>query len=231
MTTLGRSIINSRITNCRLRQARQDGLPLTESIRSSGSAPASWSSAGWETSILVSVMPRQGDQEAPPICTGSPQRRWAFASSQWRTHGLFKARLLRPNANNGDKQSNNNNASNQFFQLLDAMGMRGLTQWSNRQEVEFSPNGTPVIHSNFYYPRFRPEVFAEKLIAISNEVKPPWFIVVYGGGPYWFNEVAERLPKDKFKAVKLDEFFEAARQARPQVEGRTWIPPKEAAKP
>jgi hypothetical protein len=117
MTTLGRSIINSRITNCRLRQARQDGLPLTESIRSSGSAPAGWSSAGWETSILVSVMPRQGDHEAPPICTGSPQRRWAFASSQWRTHGLFKAKLLRPNANNGDKQSNNNNASNQFFQL------------------------------------------------------------------------------------------------------------------
>lgn len=120
---------------------------------------------------------------------------------------------------------------NQFFPLLQAMGMRGLTQWSSRQEVEFAPEGTPVIHSNYYYPRFRPEVFADKLIAESDEVKPPWFIVVYGGGPHWFSQVAERLPKDRFKVVKLDEFFEAARQARPQLEGRTWFPPKDTPKP
>ena len=120
---------------------------------------------------------------------------------------------------------------NQFFPLLSAMGMRGLTQWSGRQEVEYAPDGTPVIHSNYYYPRFRPEVFAERLNVQSGEVKAPWFIVVYGGCPHWFNEVAERLPKDKFKIVKLDEFFEAARKARPLLEGRKWSPPKEAATP
>lgn len=114
----------------------------------------------------------------------------------------------------------------QFFPLLQAMGMRGLTQWSGRQEVEFAPDGTPVIHSNYYYPRFQPEVFADMLVKQAPESAPPWFIVVYGGNPHWFYEVAKRLPTDTFKVVKLDEFFEAARAARPQVEGRTWLPPK-----
>jgi hypothetical protein len=115
----------------------------------------------------------------------------------------------------------------QFFPLLEAMGMRGLTQWSGRQEVEFAPDGTPIIHSNYYYPRFRPEVFAEMLIEQSFEVPRPWFTVVYAGHPHWFNEVARRLPSDVFKVVKLDEFFEAARASRAVVEGTQWIPPKD----
>ena len=119
---------------------------------------------------------------------------------------------------------------NQFFPLLKAMGMRGLTQWSNRQEVEFAPDGTPVIHSNYYYPRFTPEVLAEKLRREAGEVAAPWFIVVYGGQPHWFAEIARRLPKNQFKVVKLDEFFEAARAARARVEGRTWFPPKDEKK-
>ncbi len=118
----------------------------------------------------------------------------------------------------------------QFFPLLKAMGMRGLTQWSNRQEVEFAPDGTPVIHSNYYYPRHRPEAFADLLIRQAAGIEPPWFIVVYAGNPHWFYEVARRLPSDQFKVVKLDEFFEAARAARPQVEGRTWAPPKDQKK-
>jgi hypothetical protein len=78
--------------------------------------------------------------------------------------------------------------------LLQAMGMRGLTQWSGRQEVEYAPDGTPVIHSNYYYPRFRPEAFADLLIKQAPEVPQSWFIVVYGGNPHWFYEVARRAP-------------------------------------
>lgn len=119
---------------------------------------------------------------------------------------------------------------NQFFPLLEAMGVRGLTQWDNHQKVEFAPDGTPIIHSNYYYPRFRPETFADLLIRQTEEVEPPWFIVVYAGNPHWFYEVARRLPKNRFAVVKLDEFFEAARAARTQVEGRQWAPPKDQKK-
>lgn len=114
----------------------------------------------------------------------------------------------------------------QFFPLLAATGMRGLTQWSGRQQVEFAPDGTPVIHSNYYYARFRPEELARRLEAETAEVAPPWFIVIYAGNPHWFAELAKRLPAERFKIVKLDEFFEAARLARPQVEGRVWQPPR-----
>lgn len=116
----------------------------------------------------------------------------------------------------------------QFFTFLKATGMRGLTQWSNRQEVEFAPDGTPVIHSNFYYPRMRPEAFAATLARVRAETSGPWFVVVYGGTPHWFHEVARRLPRADFKVVALDEFFEAARAARERVEGRAWHPPKDA---
>lgn len=117
----------------------------------------------------------------------------------------------------------------QFFPLLEAMGMRGLTQWSDRQEVEFAPDGTPVIHSNYYYTRLRPEVLAQKLVRQTTEVEPPWFVVVYAGNPHWFHEIARRLPGDKFKVVKLDEFFEAARASRSRLEGRVWRPGKDEA--
>ena len=111
-----------------------------------------------------------------------------------------------------------------FFPFLEAMGVRGLTQWSGRQEVEFAPDGTPVIHSHYYYPRMTPEALARQLIRQSEEFEAPWFIVIYGGNPHYFNEVMQRLPSAAFKAVKLDEFFEAARAARPLVEGRVWTP-------
>jgi hypothetical protein len=91
--------------------------------------------------------------------------------------------------------------------------------------VEYSPlGGTPIIHSYDYYTLLMgdPQAFAETLIREAKQVAPPWFIVVYGGWPYKFHEVARRLPADTFKVVLLDEFFEAARLARPQVEGRVW---------
>lgn len=112
-----------------------------------------------------------------------------------------------------------------FFPFLRETGMRGLTQWSGQQSVEYSPlDGTPVIYSGEYYTLLMgdPVKFADKLIGEAKQVKAPWFIVVYGGWPYKFCEVARQLPEDKFKVVLLDEFFEAARLARPQVEGRVW---------
>lgn len=112
-----------------------------------------------------------------------------------------------------------------LFPFLRETGMRGLTQWSDRQAVQYSPlDGTPVIYSRDYYTLLMgdPVKFADKLIREAKQVKAPWFIVVYGGWPYKFYEVARRLPTDTFKVVLLDEFFEAARLARPQVEGRSW---------
>lgn len=109
-----------------------------------------------------------------------------------------------------------------FFPYLAAMGMRGLTQWSDRQEVEFAPDGTPIIHSNFYYARYRPEVLAAKIRTVREQMGAPWFVFVYGGGPYWFSEIAKNLPSEHFKIVKMDEFFEAARQARSSVEGKVF---------
>ena len=116
---------------------------------------------------------------------------------------------------------------NQFFPLLSAMGVRGLTQWTDRQEVEFAPDGTPIIHSNLYYVRNRPEVMAAKLRTIAQTMGKPWFIFVYGGSPYWFSEVAKHLPESDFKIVKMDEFFESARSARPLIEKRVYKVKKE----
>lgn len=59
-------------------------------------------------------------------------------------------------------------------------------------------------------------------------MKPPWFVIVYGakphGTPYKFRELADALPRDRFKIVALDEFFAAAEKARPQVERRGLAP-------
>ena len=72
------------------------------------------------------------------------------------------------------------------------------------------------------------------LVNDMNEVKPPWFIIVYGatghGTPYKFSEVAKRLPTEKFKVVKLDEFFTAAKKAEVQMKGRVWKPGPNAPK-
>jgi hypothetical protein len=111
---------------------------------------------------------------------------------------------------------------NLFFPYLEAMGMRGLTQWSDRQEVEYAPDGTPIIHSNLYYARYKPDVLAAKIRTVGAAMGKPWFVFVYGGNPHWFSNIAEDLPSSDFKVVKMDEFFEAARKARPRIEGKTY---------
>jgi hypothetical protein len=111
-----------------------------------------------------------------------------------------------------------------FYPFIRATGMRGVTLWSDDQRVEYAPDGTPIVHSDQYYTLGDPAAFAEQLIRDSEGNRRPWFVAVYGakptGTPYKFYEVARRLPTDRFKVVGLEEFFAAARDARPQVEGR-----------
>lgn len=121
--------------------------------------------------------------------------------------------------------------NNTLYDFLHTTGLRGMTQWKGFQRVDFSPNGTPVIYSNNYYTLKDPVAFSEKLLAEQPQTGTPWFVVVYGGEPRQFAQVARRLPTDKFKIVLLDEFFEVARQARSKVEGKTFEPAKPTTKP
>lgn len=111
-----------------------------------------------------------------------------------------------------------------FYPFIQATGMRGVTFWSDHQGVEYAPDGTPIVHSDHYYTLGDPELFAQELIRDADKTPPPWFVAVYGakmaGTPHNFYEVARRLPAGKFKVVTLAELFDAARAARPRVEGR-----------
>lgn len=116
--------------------------------------------------------------------------------------------------------------------FLSQTGMKGLTQWSDYQGVEFTPDGFPIVYSNLFYLLDDPKEFAKTLIRNTAEISPPWFIAVYGAKhhatPHKFAEFAKELPKEKFKLVTLDEFFSAAVKARPQIEGKKWYPPKDS---
>jgi hypothetical protein len=93
----------------------------------------------------------------------------------------------------------------------------------------YSDGGVTIAKSHHYYTyKAPPAEFAEKLVAETREVEGPWFVVIYGaephGTPHRFYELARRLPPERFKVVALDEFFAAAEQARPRVEGRVLKP-------
>ena len=125
--------------------------------------------------------------------------------------------------------------NNLLHPFLQATGMKGLTDWDNgQQRVEYTDYGMTIIKSNQYYTLGDPAKFAAMLVNDMNGVKPPWFIVVYGasghGTPYKFSEVAKRLPSEKFKVVKLDEFFAAAKNAEAKMKGRVWKPGPNAPK-
>jgi hypothetical protein len=114
-------------------------------------------------------------------------------------------------------------------------GFRGLTDWENgRQEVLYLEDDRPVIKSPHYYTLDTPESFAELLVKDYAEVQGPWLVVIYGakihGTPYRFNEVARRLPIDRFEVVGLDTLFAIAEKARREIEGRVWVPGPNAPK-
>jgi hypothetical protein len=117
--------------------------------------------------------------------------------------------------------------ANLYYPFLMASGASGLTQWSDHEGVEYSPlNGMPIVDSPYYYVlnRVSPADFAKQLVADTAAIQGPWFVVVYGGTPYQFEQVAQGLPPSRFKIVTLDHFFEAAREAKQLVEGKVWRP-------
>lgn len=65
-----------------------------------------------------------------------------------------------------------------------------------------------------------PEAYAKFLIEEQKQSPRPWFTVVYAGDPRFFYEVSRHLPEEQFKIVRLDELYEAARQARVKVDGK-----------
>jgi len=123
-----------------------------------------------------------------------------------------------------------------FFPFLSATGLRGLTQKQipgfarenfSGQWVNYAPDGTPIIYSDMYYDCFfagdggvKPAT--EKILHAADAMGAPWFVFVYGGSPHFFSEIAKGLPSEKFKIVAMDEFFAAARKARPKIEGRVF---------
>lgn len=125
---------------------------------------------------------------------------------------------------------------NQFYPFLSRVGVKGLTQKQipgfagkafNGQWVDFAPDGIPIIYSDMYYDCFFAgaggvEPATAKILKAAETMGPPWFIHVYGGSPYFFSEIVKRLPPEKFKIVSMPEFFEAARAARSQIEGRVY---------
>lgn len=113
--------------------------------------------------------------------------------------------------------------------------IKGLTQWYNpEQKIGFNSANFPVADSNHYYTMKDPEEFARMLIDDYKTTNGPWFVVIYGAKrhmtPYKAKVLMDHLPKERFKAVLLDEFFGAAQLARKEIEGKVWRPGPNAPK-
>lgn len=113
--------------------------------------------------------------------------------------------------------------------------IKGLTQWYNpEQKIGFNAANFPVADSNHYYTMKDPEEFARMLIDDYKTTNGPWFMVIYGAKrhmtPYKAKVLMDHLPKERFKAVLLDEFFGAAQLARKEIEGKVWRPGPNAPK-
>lgn len=114
-------------------------------------------------------------------------------------------------------------------QFLHATGAAGHIEWSGLQAVEYPENAPVNIRSNHFYTYKQPAAgFARMLVDDMKDVRGPWFIAVYGamehGTPHRFKELADHLPKDRFRIVRLDEFFAAAERVRSRMSGRVWKP-------
>ena len=114
---------------------------------------------------------------------------------------------------------------NELDKFIDSTGAAGWMDWTgSEQGVSWDSAGVMRLKSNLYYVLYNqdPAALAERLKVDCASIPTPWFVYVYGGDPYKFSEVAKRLTPDKFKIVRLDEFFSAAEKARSRVEGRVW---------
>ena len=101
---------------------------------------------------------------------------------------------------------------------LAALGLDGLTQWRGPQRITFPRGCPPVIDSQHYYDKGTAAEIADELKREAEGAPRPWFTVVYGGSPRKFAEIARQLPADRFKIVRLDELFIAAKKSRATVE-------------
>lgn len=102
---------------------------------------------------------------------------------------------------------------------LEAMGLDGLTQWRGPQQVSFpATHAPPIIDSQHYYDKGTASQIADDLKREAEGAPRPWFTVVYGGSPRKFAEIARLLPTERFKIVRLDELFIAAKASRATIE-------------
>ncbi len=116
--------------------------------------------------------------------------------------------------------------------FLKTSGLHGLTQWSSGfQSVEYPAAGIPVAYSPDYYKLKDPAVMARQLLAQAKQISGPWFVVIYTGNPYLFDQVMKRLPPARFEPLRLDDFMNLARAARPKIEGLRWQHDKLFRKP
>ncbi len=110
--------------------------------------------------------------------------------------------------------------------FIKASGLKGITQWSNKYQVEYPFEDIPVVYSPDYYTLTDPAPMVQQLLLQSNQIAGPWFVVIYGGmptgTPYLFEQVLKLLPPGRFEPVRLDDFFDLARQARSAVRGKRW---------
>ncbi len=111
--------------------------------------------------------------------------------------------------------------------FLKTSGLMGLTQWSNGyQAVEYPIENLPVVYSPDYYTLKDPATTTQQLLLQSKRIVGPWFVVIYGGmptgTPYLFDQVLKRLPRERFEPLRLDDFFDLARQAQPKIQGLRW---------
>jgi len=119
--------------------------------------------------------------------------------------------------------------------FLKATGAKGHVEWTGKQAVEYPADGITNVCSNHFYTYKTPAAdFAKTLITDMKDVRPPWFVAVYGamehGTPHRFHQLAQHLPADRFKIVTLDEFFAAAEKSKDKMQGRVWKPGPNAPK-
>ena len=109
-----------------------------------------------------------------------------------------------------------------------ATGLNGYFFWEGPQRIVFPPGAPIEISSERFFkdywpkddPQKTPQALAQSLMRqlADTGTQRPWFTVIYDLDPNFAAETMALLPKDKFKAVLMDEFFMAASKARSSIE-------------
>ena len=107
-----------------------------------------------------------------------------------------------------------------FEEWLDRRGCAGYTfESSQNHYLRFTKSGKPVLGLDwrlFYWQYRHGSDPIEGVVNTINELaennKPPFFIPLYSGSPEEFSKIYDKLDKDKFEVVFLDEMIELAKQ-------------------